>query len=156
MGEYPAAIGREEEFVADMSARHRATGTTECELFGDRWIRIHEKRTPSGGTIGLRTEITDLKRALAEAAASRAAVEHAAHHDPLTELPNRRLFLKTLGQTLNEIADLPAALFIDLDGFKPINDSLGHLFGDPLASCCRGAVARSRPTDCPGGSARRG
>lgn len=132
MGEYPAAVGREDAFIAEMAARHRATGTTECELIGDRWIRIHENRTPSGGTIGLRTEITDLKRALAEAAASRAAVEHVAHHDALTDLANRRLFLQNLDRALKEPRNLPAILFIDLDGFKPINDRFGHLFGDGL------------------------
>ena len=147
MGQYPAASGREDEFIAEMTARHRATGATECQLIGDRWIRIREKRTPSGGIIGLRTEITDLKQALAEAAASRAAVEHIAHHDALTDLANRRLFLKNLGRALRE-HDKAATLFMDLDGFKLVNDRLGHLAGDSLLRAVAARLLEVVPSDC--------
>lgn len=64
-----------------------------------------------------------------------------AYYDPLTGLPNRRLFLDRLGQALAQ-ADrhekLVALLFLDLDGFKQINDALGHMVGDLLLQ----AVAR--------------
>ncbi|KPF62809.1 hypothetical protein IP69_19690 [Bosea sp. AAP35] len=146
MGQYPAAAGREDEFIAEMTARHRATGTTECQLIGDRWMRIREMRTPSGGIIGLRTEITDLKRALADAAASRAAVEHVAHHDALTDLANRRLFLKKLGRALRE-RDKAATLFMDLDGFKLVNDRLGHLAGDSLLRAVAARLLDVVPSD---------
>ena len=132
LGEYPAAAGREEAFVTEMVERHRRTGTTEAELDGNRWIRIRERRTPSGGIVGLRSEITDLKRALADAARARGEVEHLAHHDPLTGLPNRRLFLKTLGCELRDVGSPVAVLYVDLDGFKPVNDRWGHKLGDDL------------------------
>lgn len=147
MGQYPAASGREDDFVAEMTARHRATGTTECQLIGDRWIRIREARTPSGGTIGLRTEITDLRRALSEAAASRAAIEHAAYHDALTGLANRRLFLKELGCALDK-RDRAATLFMDLDGFKRVNDRLGHLVGDNLLQAVAARLLEVVPAGC--------
>ena len=53
--------------------------------------------------------------------------------DPLTALPNRLLFEERMNQTLQRVGRTPSAmavLFIDLDGFKPINDSFGHAAGD--------------------------
>lgn len=62
---------------------------------------------------------------------------HHAHHDLLTGLPNRRLFLDRLKQEAKHAKrrKLPlAVLFMDLDGFKEVNDSLGHEAGDRLLS----------------------
>jgi diguanylate cyclase len=58
-----------------------------------------------------------------------------AYCDPLTALPNRLLFEERLNQTLQRVGRSPGAmavLFIDLDGFKPINDSFGHAAGDEV------------------------
>ena len=60
--------------------------------------------------------------------------EHNALHDPLTGLPNRRCFLSHLAQALEGASDeaMVAVLLMDLNGFKDINDTLGHDFGDRL------------------------
>ena len=62
-------------------------------------------------------------------------LEFMALHDPLTELPNRKLFLERLGQSIiraRRTALQAAVLFIDLDGFKPVNDTFGHYVGDKV------------------------
>ncbi len=58
-----------------------------------------------------------------------------AMHDTLTELPNRRLFVEHLGSAIVQAQggrEHLALLFVDLDGFKPVNDALGHTTGDEL------------------------
>jgi len=62
-------------------------------------------------------------------------LSYAANHDPLTRLPNRSLFQERLSRALaraQRTQALVALLFIDLDRFKQVNDSLGHLIGDLL------------------------
>lgn len=62
-------------------------------------------------------------------------IQHLAYHDPLTNLPNRLLFEEQLKQAIARARRLDtrlALLFIDLDGFKNVNDTLGHHIGDLL------------------------
>ena len=62
-GQYPEANGREEEWLRERLARHALPHSThEQQLSGDRWVRIEEHRTADGGSIGIRVDITDLKR----------------------------------------------------------------------------------------------
>jgi diguanylate cyclase (GGDEF)-like protein len=64
---------------------------------------------------------------------SRAQLQHQALYDELTGLPNRRLFLERIAQVLaiaRRDGNIAAVLYLDLDGFKPVNDKFGHLVGD--------------------------
>jgi diguanylate cyclase (GGDEF)-like protein len=67
--------------------------------------------------------------------AARSHIYHLAHHDPLTGLPNRLMFAEQLKKSISNTARGErrlAVLFIDLDRFKEVNDTLGHSFGDKL------------------------
>ena len=71
---------------------------------------------------------------------------HQAFHDSLTDLPNRELFAAKLEAALltaAETATRVAVLFLDLDGFKTVNDSLGHDAGDQLLQAVAGRLASS-------------
>jgi diguanylate cyclase (GGDEF)-like protein/PAS domain S-box-containing protein len=94
----------------------------------------------------LKRTAAELVRSNAELAQSASQLRHLANHDTLTGLPNRKLFEERLGQALEwaqENSQLVALLFLDLDGFKLINDTQGHDIGDLLLK----AVAR-RLTGC--------
>ena len=68
---------------------------------------------------------------------------HEAHHDAITGLPNRALFLKIFNRLLSSrgaATDPTSVLFIDLDRFKGVNDSLGHEAGDQLLAAVAGRI----------------
>ncbi|HEY0286717.1 MAG TPA: diguanylate cyclase [Pseudomonas sp.] len=83
---------------------------------------------------------------------SRAAFEHLASHDPLTDLPNRRMCFERLEQALvaaREKDQKMALLFVDLDHFKEMNDQYGHRFGDQvLQAVAKLLTSASDTADC--------
>ncbi|MFD2184935.1 EAL domain-containing protein [Rhodoplanes azumiensis] len=244
-GLIPSAIGREAEWLAErMASFHAHAGSHEQRLPGDRWLRVEERRTSDGGSIGIRIDITELKRseqsfrlmfdanpvpmwvfdcetlrflavndaavhhygwsreqflamtvldlrdpadhaAVRDAARSpepsrgervwrhrradgseiltqpftrllsyggrpaklvasidvtqqsrdEARIRHLAHFDGLTELANRTLFRTRLESGVareRPSGEGLALICIDLDGFKDVNDTLGHPIGDRL------------------------
>jgi diguanylate cyclase (GGDEF)-like protein/PAS domain S-box-containing protein len=106
------------------------------------WENINAVKDNQGRIINYVSVFTDIS-SIKE---SEAQLAHIAHHDTLTGLPNRLLFSATLEQAFehaNRHKHKVAVLFLDLDRFKVINDTMGHTNGDKLLQ----AVA-NRLTDC--------
>ncbi|HTR72153.1 MAG TPA: EAL domain-containing protein [Solirubrobacteraceae bacterium] len=81
---------------------------------------------------GVISDITDRKQAEAELERRAEVIRHQALHDPLTNLPNRVLFLDRLAEALAKPGAKVAVVMLDIDNFKLVNDSLGHSAGDEL------------------------
>ncbi|MVO89796.1 EAL domain-containing protein [Streptomyces sp. p1417] len=107
------------------------TTRIECRFrsgTGD-WLNVESTvNRHHGGLIFNSRDVTERVRLQAQ-------LQHNAEHDPLTDLPNRALFTRRVAAALGgrRVTDRgTAVLFIDLDGFKAVNDTIGHQAGDEL------------------------
>lgn len=129
----------DQAFYESMWAHVHKTGTWEGEIWNRRkngeiypeYLAIAAVKNPNGVIthfVGTLTDITLRK-------ASEEEIERLAFYDPLTQLPNRRLLQERLKPALassHRSGQKGALLFIDLDNFKALNDTLGHDMGDLL------------------------
>jgi len=142
IGKNPSILksGRQDQaFYQDMWRSLNATGHWQGEIWNRRkdgavyaeWLTINVTRNADGSIhrhVALFSDITEKKK-------SDELIWRQANFDPLTQLPNRRLFRDRLEQEIKKAhrAGLSLALlFIDLDRFKEVNDTLGHDVGDLL------------------------
>ncbi len=126
-------------FYAAMWEKINRTGSWEGEIWNrhkdgtihPKWLSITAVKSDDGTVshyVGAETDITERKEI-------EDAVRYLASYDPLTKLPNRRLLTDRLGQAMaaSKRNGLHGALmFLDLDNFKPLNDTHGHEVGDLL------------------------
>ena len=141
-GKTPSILksGRQDEhFYRQMWDTLDRTGRWRGEIWNKRkngeeypeWLNIsaiRNNRNELTHYVGVFADITEIR-------ASQRQLEYMAHHDPLTGLPNRTLLTDRLRQTLQRSERMNAQcalLFIDLDNFKHVNDTLGHAIGDQL------------------------
>ena len=126
-------------FYQEMWQELVRTGQWQGEIWNRRkdgtifpeWLSIsvvRGERSRIAGYVGVFSDISTLK-------ATEEKLEHLARHDPLTDLPNRLLLASYLGQAVSRSrrsGRSGAVLFLDLDRFKNVNDSLGHAAGDEI------------------------
>ena len=108
----------------------REAGTAEMALPDGRTLEMTHHPMDDGGSIAIIEDVSERRRA-------EARVLYMARHDPLTGLSNRSRLMTGLAASLAALPDRPAGagvtvLYLDLDGFKGVNDSLGHAAGDAL------------------------
>jgi diguanylate cyclase (GGDEF)-like protein len=110
--------------------------STKGAVLGTTAVYYREPRAPSAQELDLLERAAHLAGIAIERKQAEQVLTHNALHDALTNLPNRALFLDRLQNEFARVRRHPeyifAVLFIDIDGFKMVNDSLGHAVGDDL------------------------
>jgi diguanylate cyclase (GGDEF)-like protein len=140
-----------------MSRPLREIAAAAGDIAAGNW----DRRVPVGGGAEASTMAAAFNEMSTSLRTAQERLLHDALHDQLTQLPNRTLFMERLQRALNTRARHPdsrfAVLFIDLDRFKTINDSLGHPAGDVLlleiATRLAAAIRRDDTVSRPGAGA---
>jgi diguanylate cyclase (GGDEF)-like protein/PAS domain S-box-containing protein len=147
------SLEKAEEVVSELRAGRTWSGEVLLRRKDGSYVPVFVTATPLfdargdlAGMIGVSSDISERKALEAE-------LERRASHDPLTGLPNRHTFVDRLGQALlrtkrGKEGRKVGVLFMDLDGFKNVNDSLGHEAGDRLlVTVAERLKKRLRPED---------
>jgi diguanylate cyclase (GGDEF)-like protein len=126
-GSSPAMTMEEYYAARNRVAVGNVPSDTEIELANGKILEIHHRPMPDGGWVATHEDITQRRQV-------EARIAHLAHHDALTDLPNRVLLLGRLADALAKRPDgkSVALHLFDLDHFKNVNDTLGHPIGDEL------------------------
>ncbi|WP_439530691.1 putative bifunctional diguanylate cyclase/phosphodiesterase [Pannonibacter sp.] len=121
-------LADDNERTAELHPHFFLSSQRIVSIRGERTIVVTTAITPEGGTVAVHEDVTERRR-------QEEKISYLAHHDALTGLPNRVLFREQLVETLAACQTSGAAaalLYLDLDQFKTVNDTLGHPIGDRL------------------------
>ena len=123
-----------------------ANRLTEGTTFGDDDLRLLETLANQAAVA---LENGQLEQSLAELSRLKEQLRYQAYHDPLTGLANRSLFAERVDEALSRISagHRPVVLYLDLDNFKDVNDTLGHAAGDRLLVAVADRVRRCIRTE---------
>jgi diguanylate cyclase (GGDEF)-like protein len=131
---------RADEYLRERLAPVTSASMRIQELTDGRSIVVSRQPMARGGWVTTHEDITERRRAESQ-------IAHMALHDALTDLPNRVMLRERLEHALTRVSrgEVVALFYIDLDHFKAVNDTLGHLVGDDLlkavADRLRGCVS---------------
>ena len=134
------------ELAAELAenTHRRQAAEFEAEIGHGRLVAVAQHPMPDGGWVATFADVTEERR-------TQARIAHMARHDGLTNLPNRYAFRERVQEAMTasyESGAMSAIIYLDLDNFKEVNDTLGHPAGDALLCAVAERLTHSvRDTD---------